>query len=366
MSEYLKQAVKLQFELSSMCNLMCLGCARTDSNHYNSHKPLIPDKQYISLETFKKILSAPAFGSVKELEFCGTIDDPLAHPELIELLDFASTVDKFNIIIHTNASLRNEDYWKKLAEVLLKNHRHVVKFSIDGLEDTNHIYRQNSVWSKIMENAQTFINAGGNAHWQFLIFPWNEHQLFEAKELSLRMGFMEFQSRHDRSRVSKIGLDKINVLKRVDKHRKKYGLPGINEVVRGPHSSMYKVNQQLKDDVFYEVNCNNQNQKMYFIGYDSKLWPCCFLHNGKLDYDSGRRSLLEKRLFDVYGSNDWNDLSKYPVDVVLNHPFYQFDLTDSWNSVYHTDEIGSRIHRCTETCNTKTLIEVPIGQAKTL
>jgi MoaA/NifB/PqqE/SkfB family radical SAM enzyme len=365
---YLKNPVKLQFELSNMCNALCLGCIRTDTNNYNYEKNLIEEgKKYISFDTFKKILLAPEFETAHELEFCGTIDDPLMHPEFIEFLDFASGLKKnYNVVIHTNASLRNEKYWTKLTEVLHKHHRHIVKFSIDGLEDTNHIYRQNTVWSKIMANANAFIQAGGYASWQFLVFPWNEHQLMQAKQLSEEMGFFDFQSRHDRSRVTKIGLDRIGVLQRVDKHRRKAGLPDLATIRKPPVSSILEINESLVEDVFYEIECNNRKQEMYFIGYDSKLWPCCFLHNGKLDYDSGKRDLLEKRLFDAYGSKDWNDLSKHSVGEILNHPFYQEDLVNSWSAIHHSEEIGSRIHRCTETCNSKQIADLPIGQPVTL
>lgn len=360
---YLTTPKKLQFEISSTCNALCLGCVRTDSNHYNTEKYLIPDKQYLPFDTFKKILTAPEFQTVTELEFCGTIDEPLMHPQLLEFLEFASTVKEYNIIIHTNASLRNEDYWRKLAEVLLKNHKHIVKFSVDGLEDTNHIYRQNTNWDKIMKNAQAFIGAGGKASWQYLIFPWNEHQIMEAKELSIKMGFHEFMSRHDRSRVTNVGLQRIQALKLHDKQTQKIGKP---IKWKYPYATVEDINEKLNEQVVSEIECNNQKQGMYFIGYDSRLWPCCFLHNGQFDYDEDKRDLLKKRLFDAYGSDDWNDLSKFSVGEVLSKDFYKFDLLGSWESTEHNECAGSRIHRCTETCASKKLKELPIGGYKVL
>ena len=100
MNNYLTSPKKLQFELSSMCNALCLGCVRTDANTFSNKKFLIPDKQYISFEVFKKILTAPEFASVEELEFCGTIDDPLMHPEFLEFLEFASTLKQYTILIY--------------------------------------------------------------------------------------------------------------------------------------------------------------------------------------------------------------------------------------------------------------------------
>lgn len=361
--EYLDIPAKIQFEISSMCNALCLGCARTDSNHYNTEKALIPSKQYLSLTTFKKILKAKDFKTVFELEFCGTIDDPLMHPKFIEFIEFAATVRDYNIIVHTNASLRNEEYWKKLALALQMNEKHIVKFSIDGLEDTNHIYRQNTNWKKIMANAEAFIKAGGRASWQYLVFPWNEHQIEEAKKLSEEMGFVDFSVRHDRSRVTKLGLVYIQGLKLKDALKNKMRRP---IVWKYPNTPIEVIDEKLKEQASSEISCNNQKQNMYFVGYDSKLWPCCFLHNGELDYDEGKRNLLKKRLFDAYGSDDWNDLTKNSVSKILAHDFYKSDLVNSWDSKTHNECAGSRIHRCTETCSVKKLEQLPIGNAKIL
>jgi hypothetical protein len=351
---YLNDPIKLQFELSSMCNALCLGCVRTDSASYNDKKFIIPDKEYISFDVFKKILLAPEFSSVTHLEFCGTIDDPLMHPELLDFLSFASTVGKYNVQIHTNASLRNVKFWTELAEVLKKHNSHAVKFSIDGLEDTNHIYRQNTTWSKIMENAQAFIQAGGTASWQYLIFPWNQHQVMDAKALSVQMGFYEFMSRHDRSLATSIGLETIQKIKvsKIEKNDKQ--------------STINSINVALKGSVYNEIQCNNQIKKMYFIGFDGKLWPCCFLHNGFMNMDEGKRNLLHQRLYDTYGDTDWNNLNKHSVKEILDHDFYSSDLTNSWNSNSHGPGKTDRIHRCTEVCNVKKLKELPIGEAKIL
>jgi len=336
-----------------MCNALCLGCVRTDM-HFNHKKSIIPDKQYILFDTFKKILTAPDFQSVVDLEFCGTIDDPLMHPEFLEFLDWASTVKKYNILIHTNASLRNTEYWTKLATVLKQHRNHVVKFSIDGLEDTNHLYRQNTTWKKIMENAEAFIAAGGRAFWQYLIFPWNEHQINEAKELSVKMGFVEFASRHDRSVATSLGLAQIQKIK-VENITKKKKVSNVDDI-----------NNSLLNTVNDDIACNYGNRKMFFIGYDSKLWPCCFIQNGFVNTDEGKRALLQQRLFDAYGSDDWNNLEKHSVAEVLSHSFYSNDLVESWSSNVHGTGKTDRIHRCTEVCSVKKLEKLPIGGYKVL
>ena len=90
--------------------------------------------------------------------------------------------------MHTNGGVRNEHFWMDLAELDVK-----VIFSIDGLADTNHLYRRNVKWDKLMSNVETFISNGGRANWEYLVFKHNQHQTSQAEALSKRMGFVNFR-----------------------------------------------------------------------------------------------------------------------------------------------------------------------------
>jgi sulfatase maturation enzyme AslB (radical SAM superfamily) len=92
----------------------------------------------------------------------------------------------------TNGSMRNTKFWADLARYQNLS----VTFSIDGLEDTNHIYRINSNWHTIMSNAQAYIQAGGQAAWKFIVFQHNEHQIDTARAVSQQMGFKDFSIQH--------------------------------------------------------------------------------------------------------------------------------------------------------------------------
>jgi molybdenum cofactor biosynthesis enzyme MoaA len=361
MNNYLLNPNKLQFEISSMCNALCLGCVRTDSLNFSDKKDMIPHKQYLDPELFKKIIAAPEFATVRQIEFCGTIDDPLMHPNFLEILESIADHwqqvrdpkdNSYTIFIHTNASLRTPSYFAEMAKILKRVPIHNVKFSIDGMEDTNHLYRQNTSWKKIMENAEAFINAGGTAHWQYLIFPWNEHQLMQAKELSVKMKFFEFSSRHDRSIATGLGMEKIQKIKVGDIVRK-----NVNSTVE----SLIEKHHDLAQD---EISCNNKNKKMYFISFEGRLWPCCFLHNGSFSLDAGRVELLRKQVIESYEDPDWNRLDLHSVGEVLNHEFYTNNLVESWQHHEHGTGKTDRILRCSEVCGVKRLEVLPIGNYK--
>ena len=92
--------------------------------------------------------------------------------------------------MNTNGGARDVGWWKELAKVLKKPA--AVIFSVDGLADTNHLYRQGVVWDHVEQNMRAFIEAGGRARWDFIVFDHNQHQVDEARLLSERWGVERF------------------------------------------------------------------------------------------------------------------------------------------------------------------------------
>lgn len=68
-----------------------------------------------------------------------------------------------------------------------------ITFAIDGLEDTNHLYRKNAKWNSIMTAIDTLKDRLFKMTWQFIPFKHNQHQIFEAGNLSKTLGFDEFK-----------------------------------------------------------------------------------------------------------------------------------------------------------------------------
>ena len=78
----------------------------------------------------------------------------------------------------------------QVDEVLIKKIDNI--FPIDGLADTNSMYRRMTNFDKIMDNANAFISAGGNAHWKMIEFEHNKHQIEEARTVGKENGFANF------------------------------------------------------------------------------------------------------------------------------------------------------------------------------
>ena len=342
----------LQIELSNVCNALCPTCKRNTVD-WQVLKSMYEDNIDITLENLpvinvpevseapniylkpniiKDIVQSNVFKTIDNIQFVGTIDDPLASPHLLEILEiFLVAKPNITFHLHTNGSLRSPSFFTKLAKYFKIGTGNVVSFSIDGLEDTNHLYRRNCQWKKIIENATAFINAGGRAKWQFIEFKWNKHQLDEAKQLSEQMGFFKFERRPNIH--TKWNIDVGNW---AWEDFKDMGEPLYSGYVR-PIAPKYA------------VRCSYKKRKQYHISYDGKLWPCCILN-------SARRHVKVKRHFEDNWSNrypdkSWNDLNKYTIDEVVQHPFYQTDLDNSWNSYTHGPRKQDRIISCTISCS---------------
>ena len=122
-----------------------------------------------------------------------TLSDPIYSGVFIDQLKYLNTLDRRpSVNISTNGSGRNKLWWEKLSALIKHNDR--VEFAIDGLEDTNHLYRVNSKWNTIMLGVKTLReNFVGNMWWRYVIFEHNFHQIVEARDLAHRLGFNSFR-----------------------------------------------------------------------------------------------------------------------------------------------------------------------------
>jgi sulfatase maturation enzyme AslB (radical SAM superfamily) len=175
----------LHVEASSKCNAWCPACPR-NNNGFGLSPGVV--EQDLSPSRFEEIISS--LPSLHAVQLCGNLGDPVASAHINELVAISKKYVK-KIQIHTNGSLRNTEWWKELAQALA-DIDHDVWFGIDGLAGVHEIYRQGTDFEKIIKNAQAFINAGGNATWQFIPYKHNEHQVLQCLKLSQDLKFKKF------------------------------------------------------------------------------------------------------------------------------------------------------------------------------
>ena len=177
-------------ELSNYCNAACPMCSRYDWNLDFVEGKV--NNAYTKLEVFEEKIGKKVIGQLKKFYSCGTYGDGSTNPECLEIYEFLrkhnQTVD---LTLHSNGGTRTKDFWAELAKMNVR-----VVFAIDGLEGTNHLYRRNVKWDKLMANVESFISHGGVATWQYLIFKHNQKQEKEARDFAMRLGFRNFLSNY--------------------------------------------------------------------------------------------------------------------------------------------------------------------------
>lgn len=181
----------VHLEITAKCQAACLQCDRNiNGGQLNPNISL----DELSLDDCKKIFEPKFVKQLDSLFMCGNLGDPVIAQDSLEVMEYLrSQNSNIWLSMNTNAGAKKSEWWRDLAKVI-GNKGHVI-FSLDGLKDTNHLYRQNVNWDICMESAQSFIEAGGRARWDYLIFGHNQHQVEQAEALSKKMGFEKFISK---------------------------------------------------------------------------------------------------------------------------------------------------------------------------
>jgi MoaA/NifB/PqqE/SkfB family radical SAM enzyme len=176
-------------ELSNYCNAACPMCARFDAEQ-NLVKE-ITNNHHTTLDDIKNKIGDGVLKNLHIFRSCGNVGDGTMNPECEQIFEYVKSVNSTaDLSINTNGGARNTDFYKELAKIGVR-----VIFSIDGLEDTNHLYRRNVKWDKMFENVKSFLDAGGVAYWDFLVFKHNQHQVETAEKLSKQLGFVLFNKK---------------------------------------------------------------------------------------------------------------------------------------------------------------------------
>ena len=182
-----KQVGRLQIETSNYCNAACPQCPRADPN---ISKKVLNNKVH-TLENYKEWLGNYEWPNLEFIHFCGSVDEPTTNPELIEICKWFMRLGPKVLVIEisTNGGTRDEKFWSELGKISATSDKLKVTWGLDGLEDTNHLYRRNVNWKTVQRNFRAYIGAGGHADWQFIIFDHNKHQLNDIKQRVKDEGF---------------------------------------------------------------------------------------------------------------------------------------------------------------------------------
>lgn len=323
----------VHLEISTLCNASCPWCPRNFWGYpYNSGYPEL----YLTLENAQKIFQPTFLSQLTSIRINGNLGDIVMNPDGLKIVEyFRAQNPQIQINVSTNGGGRNQDFWVGLA-----NTKATITFALDGLEDTHHLYRQNTVWDTVIKNARTFINAGGRAIWQMIQFDHNVHQIDSCRLMSQQMGFFKF-----------LLLDRGRNIAPVFNHK------GILTHVLGDYRGetnfnilfhRKKTSEVLLEDITpglipkKHISCETRNRKSIYIAANGDVSPCCWTGFYPQTFGHGQyHQAVNAQLIPLIRKNS---ALEYPLEECIQ--WFQ-EIERSWEIPTYSD---GRLVVCDDNC----------------
>ena len=264
----LDQIRALHIELTTNCNARCPMCMRNYRGYdYNSGYPITE----LGLEEIKKIFSADFLQQITYINFNGNLGDFGIAKDSIEIVKYFLQNSSAEIQIETNGSIRSPAWWTQLVDP-----RICILWALDGLEDTHSLYRQDTVWQHIIDNATAYITAGGRAVWKFIPFVHNQHQIEQCRQLSQQLGFQDFilwdQGRNQGPVFNRKG-EFSHWLGQPEN-----SVPEVQPLVQD-HITWFDLKKPIPwiKNESSKIDCRHIKKRELYIAADGSVYPCCYL-----------------------------------------------------------------------------------------
>ena len=323
-----------QLEVTSHCNAACPMCTRNLST--GGINPYLP-VSHLSLEDITRTFTKDHVKKIRQIFFCGGYGDPIVHPKFLDICKyFRKHNPELWLYIHTNGGVRTPEWFAELADIMHGYGQ--IDFGIDGLEDTNHLYRKNVQFKKVIQNAKGFIDAGGRAQWNFIVFKHNQHQVDEVKQLANNMNFFNVLIRNTGRFLNQETMEYMN-------HWGNLEPPTIKKY-RNPSSDRA---DQATDEYFKttKITCDSLTGKKVAIMATGIVMPCNMLAENLYDarfhdYDlPGKHHLSEtdgknqvQVLVEKWGEKNIN-IKHNSLEDIFKNGMWQ-EIKDRWkdNSLF--------------------------------
>jgi len=256
----------LHLESTDVCQAACPQCARETDPRFDARQ-----HHRLTVAQLQNLLPVDFVKTLRKIFMCGNYGDPAANHHSLEIYQWFRQHNSDIVLgMNTNGGLQTAAWWQALAKEMHQPLDYVV-FGIDGLEDTNHVYRVGVDWHRLMSNVENFIAAGGRAHWDMLVYRHNEHQVAACQQLAKDMGFAWF-----RAKVTKRDM-----------------VPGLEHPIAWQDPKIQSTT----------VACRALQDQSIYIDSRGRIFPCCWL--GELQQE-------QEQQFDRIQSS-WHTENSHPV-----------------------------------------------------
>lgn len=339
----------VHLELTSRCNARCPMCAR--NIHGGKLNPQLPLTD-LGLSDIKKIFPREFLYQLKKVYLCGNYGDPAAASETLEVVKyFRETNIEMAIGIHSNGGLQEPEWWASLAPLVS-----YCRFGIDGLEDTNHLYRQGVKWDRLINNVRAFVAAGGRAEWDYLVFKHNQHQVSEARELSIHLGFTKFQVKstsrffNSQSGRTMSAYEVQTPSGQCSHYLQPSDLPEYrNQALETGYGNIvdsFGSVQNYWDTT--DIQCRTMDEKSIYVTAQGLVFPCCWTANQLYpSWLAPQKSQIWSFLGRLPQGAESLSALRFEIKDILAGKFFQEILPSSWQCKSINQ---GRLQVCAKTC----------------
>lgn len=291
----------LNIEASSKCVGNCRFCSR-------GQKVRRYDDVDITFEEFK-LLPETLLKRLRRISFDGNFGDLCSNDEFVDIAAYARELNpKAPMGGHSNGSNQDESWWRDLGPSFKNGY---VVFALDGLADTHRLHRRGTDFHKIIRNIKAFTEAGGAAHWQFILFEHNEHQVKEAEAIA-----------------EDIGCKRFFVLASRD----------YDEKMSAPQKTIVPIKRDIfneyrdkLDSEEAEAMCKPAYKGSIYLAADGTVHPCCLAHCMYIsEHNDGFRYIVP--LIEKY--HEEINFKTKPLEEILSGPYFQAVLKMSRKNKY--------------------------------
>ena len=391
---------QMHIELTNGCNAACPMCVR----FLNNSPHIRPDLEVgqITLDKFKQYFPPHIIKKTSLVLFCGVHGDPCTARDTFEICQYIHDCSESTAVrINTNGGMRRPDWWTEMGKLFHKHFLHFPKkphweivFSIDGLEDTNHLYRRNVDWHILIDNVRAFITAGGYAVWDYLIFKHNEHQLDQARDFSKQLGFRDFVPKKALGVDDGQYLTPMSVLNKDGKLDYWIEAPDnpINRNLENPLGKKQGMAYEFDVEWYRSLKSNKDSGKNYqdmvesvyteriykedltkydnceiscksyvwhnkgreiFVDNFGRVMPCCYIGTHLNGKHTDTQSLQLHKVMNDYGWDNFS-LEKHTLDEILDAGHLDRVFADTW-SISTVRE--GKLAYCSEICGKNSRID---------
>lgn len=327
------QIKEVHLEISSLCNARCPLCPRNFNGfpHNDGYT-----EANLTLEQTKKIFSPEFLRQLTRIYINGNYGDAVMNPETPNIVDyFRKENPNIEIQISTNGSARTKEFWQRLGQAGCW-----IEFCLDGLEDTHTIYRINTNWQAIIDNAKIFMSAGGKAIWKMIKFDHNQHQIEDCQRLANELGFVDFFLMDHGRNTGPVFDKQGNHIYNLGDYK---GITDFDILYQQRTTTSCRVENILPGLVKKShLKCYSREKQSIYVSSVGEVSPCCWL--GFSPRTAGKGSYLEAVNQQIIPLVSKNNALEYPLETCIE---WFSKVEQSWSIVEFTD---GRLIGCNDNC----------------